>query len=87
MEKDTIYYRLKECAEMADIIEAAESGYVSLNRDDIRKLNDVLLGKINHALQMQEAIVKAQWELPLLLDRIKKEKIVLVTLSNPTCWL
>ena len=59
---------------MADIIEAAESGYVSLDRDDIRKLNDVLLGKINHALQMQEAIVKAQWELPLLLDRIKKGK-------------
>lgn len=53
MNKDTIYFRLKECTELADIIEAAEAGYVSLDRDDIRKLDAILAEKISEALVMQ----------------------------------
>ena len=60
MNKDTVYFRLKECAEMADIIEAAESGYVSLDRDDIRKLDRVLTDKIKEALEMQKARTELQ---------------------------
>lgn len=60
MNKDTVYFRLKECAEMADIIEAAESGYVSLDRDDIRKLDRILADKIKEALEMQKARTELQ---------------------------
>ena len=53
MSKETIYFRLKEAAELADIIEAAETGYVSLDGDDIRKLDGILLDKIREAMEMQ----------------------------------
>ena len=53
MNKETIYFRLKEAAELADIIEAAETGYVSLDGDDIRKLDGILLDKIREAMEMQ----------------------------------
>ena len=53
MNKETIYFRLKEAAELADIIEAAEAGYVSLDGDDIRKMDRILLDKIGEAMEMQ----------------------------------
>lgn len=53
MNKETIYFRLKECAELADIIEAAETGYVSLEHDDIRKLDRILFEKIGEAMEIQ----------------------------------
>ena len=53
MNKDTIYFRLKECAELADVIEAAETGYIALNREDIRNLDRILLEQIGECMNRQ----------------------------------
>lgn len=53
MNRDTIYFRLKECAELADVIEAAETGYIALNREDIRNLDRILLEQIGECMNRQ----------------------------------
>lgn len=53
MSKDSIYYKLKEAATMADFIEAAETGYIALNRDSIYDLDVKLLSMIREVQSMQ----------------------------------
>ena len=53
MNKDTIYYRLKEATAMADVIEASETGYISLNDDSIRDLDEMLLRMIDEVREIQ----------------------------------
>ena len=47
----TIYEQLKKAAGMADVIEAAECGYVALDNKSIRHLNNQLMDMI---LQIRE---------------------------------
>lgn len=42
----TIYEQLKEAAHLADVIEAAECGYVALDDQSIRTLDEQLLAMI-----------------------------------------
>lgn len=53
MNEDTIYFKLKECAVMANVIEAAETGYIALDNDSIRDLDNLLLKMIEEARVMQ----------------------------------
>ena len=57
MSSRTIYERLKEAAHMADVIEAAESGYISLDADSIRALDVILADELEEitAEQKQKA--------------------------------
>ena len=45
-EARTIYEQLKEAAHLADVIEAAECGYVALDNKSIRHLNNQLMDMI-----------------------------------------
>ena len=45
--KQTVYGMLQECTAMANVIEAAESGYVALNDDSIKHLKEVLYRSVN----------------------------------------
>lgn len=45
-EERTIYEQLKEAAHLADVIEAAECGYVALDDQSIRALDEQLLAMI-----------------------------------------
>lgn len=53
MSKETIYFRLKEAAAMANVVEAAETGYVSLDDDSIRNLDAALLRAIDEIRNLQ----------------------------------
>ena len=46
MNRDTIYFKLKDAADLANVIEAAETGYIALNSDSIRNLDRILIGMI-----------------------------------------
>lgn len=46
-EARTTYEKLKEAAHLADVIEAAECGYVALDDQSIRVLDKQLLGMID----------------------------------------
>ena len=46
-EARTTYEKLKEAAHLADVIEAAESGYVALDDQSIRALDEQLLAMID----------------------------------------
>ena len=54
MREQTIYFRLKEATATANVIEAAESGYVSLNDDFIRDLDRMLARTLEGILQDQK---------------------------------
>ena len=45
-EARTTYEKLKEAAHLADVIEAAECGYVALDNKSIRHLNNQLMDMI-----------------------------------------
>lgn len=49
----SLYDRLSEAKQTASIIEAAETGYVSLNRTDIRELDEKLLRMIKEIYEIQ----------------------------------
>ena len=53
MNDRTLYHKLKEAASMADVIEAAETGYIALNDDSIRDLDNMLLRMIEEAREIQ----------------------------------
>lgn len=49
----TIYEQLKEAAHLADVIEAAESGYVALDDQSIHALDEQLLTMIDRIREAQ----------------------------------
>ena len=57
-EERTIYEQLKEAAHLADVIEAAECGYVALDAMSIRALDEQLLAMIERirAAQTKKAL-------------------------------
>lgn len=53
MQERTIYNRLKEAAAMANMIEAAESFFVSIDSDSIRELDRTLLRTLDEIREAQ----------------------------------
>ena len=52
-EARTTYEKLKEAAHLADVIEAAECGYVALDDQSIRALDEQLLAMIDRIREAQ----------------------------------
>ena len=46
----TVYEMLQECTAMANVIEAAENGYVALNDDSIEHLKKILYKTVSEVL-------------------------------------
>ena len=64
MNRETIYFKLKEAAAMADVIEAAENGYVALREDSIRDLDEKLLHMIDEIKEEQNSKLSQARKLP-----------------------
>ena len=60
MNRDTIYFKLRDAADMANVIEAAETGYIALNDDSIRNLDRILFGMIDDIREIQAEKVSQQ---------------------------
>ena len=60
MNRDTIYFKLRDAADMANVIEAAETGYIALNDDAIRNLDRILFGMIEVIRGIQAEKVSQQ---------------------------
>ena len=60
MNRDTIYFKLRDAADMANVIEAAETGYIALNDDAIRNLDRILFGMIEDIREIQAEKVSQQ---------------------------
>lgn len=60
MNRDTIYFKLRDAADMANVIEAAETGYIALNDDSIRNLDRILFGMIEDIREIQAEKVSQQ---------------------------
>lgn len=60
MNRDTIYFKLRDAADMANVIEAAETGYIALNDDAIRNLDRILFGMIEDIREIQAEKVSYQ---------------------------
>ena len=48
--KQTVYGMLQECTAMANVIEAAENGYVALNDNSIEHLKKILYKTVSEVL-------------------------------------
>ena len=59
MNEQTLYFKLKDAAALADVIEAAETGYIALNCDSIRQLDGILLRMIEEIREIQNKKVSA----------------------------
>ena len=55
MQERTIYNRLKEAAAIANVIEAAESLFVSLDSESIQELDRTLLRMLDEIREIQDA--------------------------------
>ena len=53
LEEQTIYRKLKEATALANVIEAAECRFVSLDDDSIRELDKSLLRLLDETRMMQ----------------------------------
>lgn len=60
MNRGTIYFKLRDAADMANVIEAAETGYIALNDDSIRNLDRILFGMIEDIREIQAEKVSQQ---------------------------
>ena len=60
MNRDTIYFKLRDAADMANVIEAAETGYIALNDDAIHNLDRILFGMIEDIREIQAEKVSQQ---------------------------
>ena len=60
MNRNTIYFKLRDAADMANVIEAAETGYIALNDDSIRNLDRILFGMIDDIREIQAEKVSQQ---------------------------
>ena len=60
MNRDTIYFKLRDAADMANVIEAAETGYIALNDDAIHNLDRILFGMIEDIREIQAEKVSKQ---------------------------
>ena len=60
MNRDTIYFKLRDAADMANVIEAAETGYIALNNDSIRNLDRILFRMIEDIREIQAEKVSHQ---------------------------
>lgn len=60
MNRNTIYFKLRDAADMANVIEAAETGYIALNDDSIRNLDRILFGMIEDIREIQAEKVSQQ---------------------------
>lgn len=63
----SVYELLKEAAHMANVIEAAESGYIALSEKDVLMLDNLLLEMIKNVQIVQQTKVPGAenaWKLP-----------------------
>ena len=59
MKDQSVYFKLREAASLANVIEAAESGYIARNCEPVRELDGILLRMIEEALELQKKKVSS----------------------------
>lgn len=63
MQERTIYNRLKEAAAIANVIEAAENLFVSLDSESIQELDRTLLRMLDEIREIQDAKISGALEI------------------------